>query len=70
VAAVLDFLAWMYKEGYQYRTLNVHRSAISSVLPHFDGVTVVQLPIVKQLRKGVLQKNPPLSKYQFSWDLD
>jgi len=70
VAAVLDFLAWMYKEGYQYRTLNVHRSAISSVLPHFDGVPVGQLPIVKQLMKGVLQKNPPLPKYQLSWDLD
>lgn len=70
VAAVLDFLAWMYKEGYQYRTLNVHRSAISSVLPHFDEVPVGQLPMVKQLMKGVLQKNPPLPKYQFSWDLD
>ena len=70
LAAILDFLTWMYKEGYQYRTLNVHRSAISSVLPYIDGVPIGQLPIVKQLMKGVLQNNPPLPKYQFSWDLD
>ncbi|XP_071137063.1 uncharacterized protein [Mytilus edulis] len=70
LAAILDFFTWMYKEGYQYRTLNVHRSAISSVLPYIDGVPIGQLPIVKQLMKGVLQNNPPLPKYQFSWDLD
>ncbi|CAG2233597.1 unnamed protein product [Mytilus edulis] len=43
---------------------------ISIVLPYIDGVPIGQLPIVKQLMKGVLQNNPPLPKYQFSWDLD
>jgi hypothetical protein len=48
----------MYKEGYQYRTLNVHRSAISSVLPQFDGVPVGQLPIVKVNERGPSKETP------------
>ena len=50
--------------------INVHRSAISSVLPNVDGIPVGQLPVVKQLMKGILLKNPPLSKYSISWDID
>ena len=70
LATVLDFLAWMLHQGFQYRTINVHRSAISSVLPYIEGIPVGQNPLVKQLFCGILQKNPPLPKYQFAWDLD
>lgn len=70
LASVLDFLAWMHHKNYEYRTINVHRSAISSVLPFIDGVPVGQSPVVKQLLKGILLKNPPQPRYQFSWDLD
>jgi hypothetical protein len=49
LAFVLDFLAWMHFKGYEYRTINVHRSAISSVLPYIDGLPIGQLPFVKQL---------------------
>ena len=60
----------MFHQGFQYRTINVHRSAISSVLPYIDGIPVGQNPLVKQLFRGILQKNPPLPKYQVAWDLD
>ena len=70
LASVLNFLARMFTEGYYYRTINVHRSAISSVLPHIGGMPVGQVPLVKLLFRDILQKNPPLPKYQFTWDLD
>lgn len=70
LASVLDFLAWMFFQGYKYRTINVHRSAISSVLPQVNGVSVGQVPIVKQLFRGILIKDPPRPKYGFSWDIN
>ncbi|CAC5393932.1 unnamed protein product [Mytilus coruscus] len=47
LTAVLDFLAWMFQKGFQYRTVNVHRSALSSILPHIDGQPVGQTQLVK-----------------------
>ena len=70
LTAVLDFLAWMFQKGFQYRTVNVHRSAISSILPHIDGQPVGQTQLVKKLMKGILRENPPLPKYQEMWDID
>jgi site-specific recombinase XerD len=70
LAFVLDFLAWMHFKGYEYRTIHVHRSAISSVLPYIDGLPIGQLPLVKQLLRGILQKNPPFPRYQYTWDID
>lgn len=70
LASVLDFLAWMFFQGYKYRTINVHRSAISSVLRQVNGVSVGQVPIVKQLFRGILIKDPPRPKYGFSWDIN
>lgn len=67
---MLDFLAWMFFQGYKYRTINVHRSAISSVLPQVNGVSVGQVPIVKQLFRGILIKYPPRPNYGFSWDIN
>ena len=32
--AVLEFLSWMFYEDFQYGTINVYRSAISSILLH------------------------------------
>ena len=60
LAFVLDFLAWMHFNGYEYRTINVHRPAVSSVLPYIDGLPFGQLPLVKQLLRGIIQKNHPL----------
>jgi hypothetical protein len=62
MASVLNSLAWMFSEGYQYRTINVHRSEISSVLPYIDGFPVGQFPLVKQLFRGILQKKTTTAK--------
>ena len=52
VNEVVNFLAHLFEEGYQYRSLNAYRSAISSVHDKVDGVTVGQHPLVARVLKG------------------
>ena len=66
----LEYLSWMYENKYEYRTINVHRSAISSVLPPLDGAPIGQNFLVSKLMKGIYNKIPPQPRYQNIWDLD
>ena len=50
---VANFLGDMFGDGYQYRTLNVYRSALSSVLPTVDGIPVGQHSDVCKVMRGV-----------------
>uniref|UniRef100_K1RN86 Uncharacterized protein n=1 Tax=Magallana gigas TaxID=29159 RepID=K1RN86_MAGGI len=70
ISSVLEFLSWLHHSGYQYRTINVHRSGISSVLPFVDNLPVGQHYLLKHLMKGILKENPPLPKYTVLWDVD
>lgn len=40
------------------------------MLPQVNGVSVGQVPIVKQLFRGILINDPPWPKYGFSWDIN
>jgi len=60
----------MFYEGFQYRTINVHRSSISSVLPHINSLSVGQHYLIKNLMRGILKGNPPLPRYKEIWDVD
>jgi hypothetical protein len=42
VGQVVNFLAHLYQQGYQYRSLNAYHSAISSVHEKIDGIAVGQ----------------------------
>ena len=53
---VVNFLAHLYKEGYQYRSLRSYRSAIASMHSPIDGVSISQT-------------RPPLPRYQGTWDV-
>ena len=64
-----NFLAYLYKEGYQYSSVNAYRSAISSVHEKIDGYIVVQHPLICRLIKGVFQARPPLPRYSHTWDV-
>ena len=66
---VANFLAHLYKEGYQYSSVNAYRSAISSVHEKVDGYTVGQHPLICRLVKGVFQARPPLPRYTHTWDV-
>ncbi|XP_061164041.1 uncharacterized protein LOC133173125 [Saccostrea echinata] len=70
IGFVLDFLSHLYYEGFQYRTINVHRAAISSVMPHVNNLPIGQHSMVKLLMRGILRGNPPLPRYKETWDVD
>ena len=57
---VINFLAYLYKGGYQYRSLNSYRSAISAIHEEVDGYPVGQHPLVTRMLKGAFNERPPL----------
>ena len=66
---VVNFLADLFQQGYQYRSLNAYRSAISSVHERVDGFEVGQHPLVTRLIKGAFHERPPQPKYAATWDV-
>ena len=66
---MVNFLAHLYGEGYQYRSLNAYRSAISSVHTKVDGFNVGEHPLVARLLKEVFNQRPPHPRYQATWDV-
>ena len=69
ISDVANFLADLFEEGYQYRSINVYRSSISTTHDKVDGDSVGQHPTVTRLMRGVFNKRPPLSKYSYTWDV-
>ena len=69
VSDVVNFLGDLYAQGYQYRSLNSYRSAISSVHDQVDGCPVGQHPLVSRVLKGVFNSRPPLPRYVGTWDI-
>ena len=67
---ILEYLSKLHTNGLQYRSINVHRSAISSVHAYIDKVPVGQHFMVRQLMKGILRSNPPLPRYKEFWNVD
>ena len=70
VSEIANFLAHLHKEGYRSSSLNVFRSAISSVHDKVDGVDVGKHPTVTRLLKGAFHERPPLSRYTSTWDVN
>ena len=67
---VANFLASLFKEGYQYRSLNAYRSAISSVHEKIDGYEVGQHPLITRLLKGAFNQRPPQPRYSHTWSVE
>ena len=70
VADVANFLAKLFEEGYQYRSLNTCRLATGSVHEKIDGVEVGKHPLIARILKGVFNKRPPRPKYNSMWDVN
>ena len=70
----LDYLADLILQGRPYRSINVHRSAISAYhIPMVVGNAIVPVgkhPMVSRLMSGVHNLRPPIAKYSFTWDID
>ena len=70
ITNVVNFLASLHSEGYQYNSINSYRSAISSVHEKVDGYSIGQHPLVTKLLKGVFHDRPPLPRYTATWKVD
>jgi hypothetical protein len=68
-AEVVNFLADLFSQDYQYRSLNAYRPAISSVHDKIDGYDIGQHPLVSRLLKGVFHQQPPQPRYTQTWDV-
>ena len=66
---VLDYLASLFDKGAQYRTINLHRSALSATLRPIEGFCVGQHPLVCRLLKGVFNSRPPRPKLSPTWSV-
>jgi hypothetical protein len=66
---VLNFLAELYDQGLQYRTINTVRSTLSSTLPKYDGYLVGQHPLITRLMKGIFNSRPVVPKLFPAWSV-
>ena len=66
---MVNFLAHLYKEGYQYRSLSSYKSAMAFMHSPINGVSISQHPLVSRPLKGAFQTRPPLRRYQGTWDV-
>lgn len=55
IVDVINFLASEHSSGKAYSTINSYRSALSSVIPPFEGHSVGQHPCVVRLMKGIFK---------------
>ena len=65
----LEFLAKLFDAGLQYRTINVHRSAISVSHIPFDGCLLGSHPLVTHFMKGVHELRPLQPRVFNTWSV-
>jgi hypothetical protein len=57
---IANFLSDLFQKGYEYRSVNCYRSAISAFHPEINGIRVGQSNLVKQVMAGVFNSRPPM----------
>ena len=67
IVVISNFLADLYQEGYSFSSLNLYRSAISSIYEHIDGIPVGQHPLVARILKEACNLCPPTPRYSNTW---
>lgn len=70
ITNVVNFLASLHRERYQYNSINSYQSAISSAHEKVDEFSVGRHPLVTKLLKGVFPDRPPLPRYTTTWKVD
>ena len=65
----MEYLSNLFEVGLAYRTIALHRSVLSSMLPSYDGHSVGSHPTVSRLLKGVFHCRPPSRCLFQSWDV-
>ena len=68
--AVVKFLKNLQKKGLSYGAVNSACSALSAILPRYDGLTAGNHPYVRLACRGSYNRNPPQPKYDVFWDVN
>ena len=66
---VLDLLAELFEQGYQYRSMCSHRSVKPAFHEDVDGKIIGQNPQVSSLITGIFNQRPPQPRYTCIWDV-
>jgi len=66
----LGFLSKVFKDGLEYHSINVIRSAVSTTHAPLEGSPIGQHPSVSQLMKVIYNSRPPKPRYTCTRDVD
>ena len=69
ISEVANLLAELFQAGYQYSSINIYRSLISTTHDGVVGYFIGQCPTIIQLMKGIYNKRPPLLRYTHTGDV-
>ena len=69
VTKLLDYLHFLVIKGFAWRTVGLHRSALSSILQADHERPVGKHPLVSRFLKGVFKMRPPTRSLGYVWDL-
>ena len=65
----IEFLTFLFESGLGYSALNTARSALSAILPLFNGIKFGEHPLVGRFLKGVYEQRPALQRYKAIWNV-
>ena len=65
---MIEYLTFLFNYGNEYRTINLHRSAVSAFREYIDVLPVGKHPRICSLVSGVFNLRPPKPRYMFVWD--
>ena len=64
---MVNFLAHLFSEGYQYLSINSYRSAIPPVHEKVDGCELGEHPLVSRTIKEFSMRDQPQPRYSETW---
>lgn len=67
---ILLYLSMLFQSGQTYSSINVQKSALSTILSFNLGIKLGENDLVRRFMKGVYRLRPPSSKYNVTWDAD
>lgn len=66
----VNFLADLFRQGLQYRSINTIRSAVSVTHAPVEGLPLGQHPLITRLMKGINNQRPAAPRYVSTWRVD
>lgn len=71
ISSICGFLIDLYKNGYEYGSINAARCALSVMYPNYqDGQSVGKSYYVCRVLRAIALKRPPKPKYEEFWDVN